>query len=163
MTLTLRVADLGTMDAAVAGDESLSGALGGVAIAEGWAVFDEAVRALRDQLADDPDSTRWGTRLFLLDDPPTLVGWGGFKGPPADGVVEVGYSIAPAFRGRGLATDATCALLAEAFDDREVAAVIAHTLPEHNASTRVLEKTGFTLDGDALEGEQPVWRWITHR
>ena len=55
----------------------------------------------RDAVAADPASTRWGTRLFVLDDPPALVGWGGFKGPPKDGEVEIGYAVAPSFEGRG--------------------------------------------------------------
>jgi RimJ/RimL family protein N-acetyltransferase len=162
VTLTLRTADLETLDAAVAGDEALSLALG-VEVAEGWAVFTEALPAVREQRAADPDSGRWGARLFLLGDPPTLVGWGGFKGPPADGVVELGYSIAPAYRERGLATEATRAMVADAFSDDAVTAVIAHTLPESNASTRVLEKAGFAFDGDDAEDGRAVWRWIVRR
>lgn len=162
MTLVLRRPDLETLDAAVAGDEALSRALG-VEVAEGWAVFTQALSAVRDRRAADPGGGHWGTRLFLLDDPPTLVGWGGFKGPPADGVVELGYSIAPAFRERGLATEATRRMLDEAFAAEGVTAVIAHTLPERNASTRVLEKAGFAHDGDAVEGDRAVWRWIAHR
>lgn len=34
-----------------------------------------------------------------LDEPRTLVGWGGFKGAPRDGVVELGYAVAPAWTG----------------------------------------------------------------
>jgi [ribosomal protein S5]-alanine N-acetyltransferase len=92
-------------------------------------------------------------------DPPELVGWGGFKGPPKDGVVEVGYEIAEARQGRGLATAATNAMVAEAFADDRVTKVIAHTLPERNASTRVLEKVGFTYDGAAAENGEVVCRY----
>jgi hypothetical protein len=36
----------------------------------------------------------------------------------------------------------------------------AYTLPEKNASTRVLEKIGFRWLGDAIHPEDgPVWRW----
>jgi RimJ/RimL family protein N-acetyltransferase len=91
--------------------------------------------------------------------PPELVGWGGFKGPPRDGVVELGYEIAESRRERGLATAAVRAMLAEAFADDRVEAVIAHTLPERNASNRVLEKAGFRFDGDGREGDRAVWRY----
>jgi RimJ/RimL family protein N-acetyltransferase len=37
--------------------------------------------------------------------------------------------------------------------------VIAHALPERNASTRVLEKVGFTYDGAAAENGEVVWRY----
>ena len=95
----------------------------------------------------------------MSGDPPELVGWGGFKGPAKDGVVEVGYEIAEARRGRGLATAATHAMVTEAFADDRVTTVIAHTLPERNASTRVLEKVGFTYDGEAAEDGEVVWRY----
>ena len=91
------------------------------------------------------------------------MGWGGFKGPPRDGVVELGYEIAEARAGRGLATAATSAMTAEAFEDETVTAVIAHTLPERNASNRVLEKAGFRFDGEAAEGGEPVWRFSMAR
>ena len=35
-----------------------------------------------------------------------------------------------------------------------------HTLPEPNASTRILEKTGFKRAGETIDPESgPVWRW----
>jgi [ribosomal protein S5]-alanine N-acetyltransferase len=86
-------------------------------------------------------------------------GLGRFKGAPKEGIVELGYAIAPDRRGRGLATAAAEAMVAEAFDDPEVSAVIAHTLPERNASNRVLEKVGFHLDGEAAEDGERVWRF----
>lgn len=146
------------MDAALEGDEALAEALG-VEVVPGWATFTEALRPARGALVDRPDGTRWGTRLFVTGEPPELVGWGGFKGPPKEGIVELGYAIAPDRRGRGLATAATEAMVAEAFDDPEVSAVIAHTLPERNASNRVLEKVGFHLDGEAAQEGELVWRF----
>src|SRR5687768_16584537 len=155
-------ADLRTIDAALAGDESLAGALGHDVV-PGWATFTGALRATRGALAADPGATEWGTRLFVAGDPPELVGWGGFKGPPRDGVVEVGYEIAESRRERGLATAATRAMLAEAFADERVTAVIAHTLPERNASNRVLEKAGFRFEGEAQEDDEVVWRFSLTR
>lgn len=143
-------ADAGLLAAAVAGDDVLAQALGHDVVA-GWATFREALRS--------KDDTGWGSRLFVAGDPPELVGWGGFKGPPHDGVVEIGYEIAATRRERGLATAATRAMVAEAFADERVEAVIAHTLPERNASNRVLEKAGFRFDGDALESGTAVWRY----
>ena len=56
-------------------------------------------------------------------------------------MVELGFELAEARRGRGFATVATQAI-AEGFADERVTAVIAHTLPEHDAANRVLEKAG---------------------
>ena len=155
-------ADLALVDAALAGDEELARALGH-RVVPGWVTFPEALRATRARLAADPASADWGSRLFVSCEPEELVGWGGFKGPPQDGVLELGYEIAESRRERGLATAATLALLDEAFASPQVAKVIAHTLAEHNASNRVLEKAGFRFDAEAQEGDEPVWRFALDR
>lgn len=128
-------------------------------------VFQGSLGPTRDALAADPSRARWGARLFVVDEPRTLVGWGGFKGAPdADGAVEIGYAIAPAWEGRGVATAAVGAMLREAWDAPEVRCVLAHTLPERNASVRVLEKTGFARDGENLDGDVgAVWRFRLDR
>jgi [ribosomal protein S5]-alanine N-acetyltransferase len=150
------------MDAALAGDTALASALGHDVV-PGWATFTEALEPTRDALAATPSGSDWGARFFLAGDPPQLVGWGGFKGPPDNGVVELGYEIAESRRGRGLATAATRAMLTEAFCDERVTTVIAHTLPERNASNRVLEKAGFEYDGEANENGELVWRFSLQR
>ncbi len=90
-----------------------------------------------------------------------LVGGCAFKGTPtADGVVEIAYGIVPAFRGQGFATLAAQMLIAFAQADAHVRTVMAHTLPEISASTRVLTKCGFTKVGDEIDPDDgPVWRW----
>jgi [ribosomal protein S5]-alanine N-acetyltransferase len=155
-------AELYVLDAALAGDDALARALGHDVVA-GWATFPGALQSTRDALVADPSSSAWGARFFVAGDPPELVGWGGFKGPPEDGVVELGYEIAEARRGRGLATAATRAMLAEAFADARVRTVIAHTLPERNASNRVLEKAGFRYDRQTQERGRVVWRFSIAR
>ena len=150
--------DVGLFDAALQGDAALADALGHDVV-PGWVTFSHALRPTREALAADPE-TSWGPRFFVAGDPPELVGWGGFKGAPRDGVVELGYEIAESRRERGLATAATRAMVAEAFADDRVEQVIAHTLAERNASNRVLEKVGFRFDGEAREGDTAVWRFL---
>jgi RimJ/RimL family protein N-acetyltransferase len=152
-------ADSDLLDAALAGDDSLARALGHDVVA-GWATFREALAPKRDATAAaGPSGSQWGPRFFVTDEPPELVGWGGFKGPPSGGVVELGYEIAEARRGRGFASAAARAMLAQAFADDRVEAVIAHTLAERNASNRVLEKLGFQFDGEGRENGKTVWRF----
>jgi ribosomal-protein-alanine N-acetyltransferase len=154
--------DLALLDAALEGSETLTGALG-CDVARGWEVFPGSLRRVRDAVAD-AGSARWGTRLFLLDEPPTLVGWGGFKGEPRDGAVELGYAIAPAWEGRGLASAAVRELVREAFATPDVRTVLAHTLVGPSGSVRVLEKTGFVRDGEHTEEDVGrVWRWRLDR
>jgi ribosomal-protein-alanine N-acetyltransferase len=145
-------ANLELMDAALAGNETLARAVGHDVV-PGWITFTQALKPARDALAAGPGAAAWGTRFFVTDDPPELVGWGGFKGPPRDGVVELGYEIAETRRGRGFATAATRAMVAEAFADERVT----------NASNRVLAKEGFEFDGAAQEDGETVWRYSLAR
>jgi RimJ/RimL family protein N-acetyltransferase len=158
----LLAADVRLMDAALEGDEALARALGHDVVA-GWVTFTEALQPTRNALAADPSRSLWGARLFLAGDPEELVGWGGFKGPPEDGTVEIGYEIAATRQRRGLASAAARAMLAEAFADDRVSTVIAHTLPERNPSNRLLESAGFGHDGEVREGEEVAWRFSLAR
>ena len=93
------------------------------------------------------------------------VGRCGFKGPPAaDGIVEIAYGIDPDHQGKGYATEAAEALVIFAFVSERVRVVRAHTLPEPNASTRVLTKCGFRYVGEVIDPEDGlVWRWEKSR
>ena len=85
----------------------------GITVVPGWAVYPEAIVRGLDaaRRGDDP---AWGTHLFF-DDDGALVGFGGFKGPPtAEGVVELGYAVAPERQGRGIATAVVTELVSRA-------------------------------------------------
>jgi RimJ/RimL family protein N-acetyltransferase len=90
-----------------------------------------------------------------------VIGLCGYKGPPSqDATVEIAYGLAPAYQGHGYATEAAQELVARAFASGLVRRVIAHTLPELNASTRVLSRCGFARLGEVIDPEDgSVWRW----
>lgn len=138
----------------------------------------EEVRAWVDAM--DPSgkaqlSADWLAQLHALTsaDPWTLgfslvqrdsdiaVGTCGFKGPPTvDGMVEIAYGIFPFHQGKGYATEAAQALVDFAFSSGQVRVARAHTLPQPNASTRVLTKCGFQYSGEVIDPEDGlVWRW----
>ena len=84
----------------------------------------------------------------------------GFKGPPSNGRVEIAYGIDEGHRRRGYATQAARALTSFALDHDDVEIVLAHTLPEENASTRILRGLGFAYVGEVIDPEDGlVWRW----
>jgi RimJ/RimL family protein N-acetyltransferase len=90
----------------------------------------------------------------------TVVGSCGFKGPPADGSVEIAYGVSPEQRNRGYATEAAAALVTYAFERADVRVVRAHTLPNSTASQRVLEKCGFEHVGELIDADDGlVWRF----
>lgn len=92
------------------------------------------------------------------------VGTCGFKAPPRDGRVELAYFTFPEFERRGIAT-----AMAEALVELSVAcdaniAIAAQTLPERNASHRVLEKLGFRHVATLEHPEDgTVWEWLAER
>lgn len=105
---------------------------------------------------------RWWMSQIVVDD--VVVGDIGFHGPPADptgpgggaSVVEIGYDVVPALRGRGIATAACALVLARAWADGATE-VVAETALDHAASQRVLINAGFRATGPgtyAVRGPQ---------
>jgi ribosomal-protein-alanine N-acetyltransferase len=137
----------------------------GLPIAEGIREFytsGEVSPAWLDALRKSTRTDPWQHGFFIVDrERSCIVGTAGFKGPPdPDGVVEIAYGVAPEYQGRGYATEAANALVEFALADARVAVVRAHTLPEANASTRVLTKNGFRHLGEVIDPEDGrVWRW----
>lgn len=94
-----------------------------------------------------------------------VVGTCAFKGPPdGEGAVEIAYYTFPPFERRGYAGAMARELAARAQTDAKVRIVFAHTLPEPNASTRLLERSGFRFSGEVMDPQDGrVWRWAIER
>jgi RimJ/RimL family protein N-acetyltransferase len=136
----------------------------GSPIPAGWPEFPEAVDFTLSRLRTHPEEAGWWMQLFLDAPSGVLVGSGGFAGPPLERTVEIGYELAPAFRGRGLGTASAAALVAHAVRTGAVDAVVAHTLRDESASTSVLARNGFERIADVRSAEHGhVWRWRWER
>jgi len=145
------------LDALAVGDQVFSDRFG-ITVVPGWVGFPEALPvALAAARAVDAD--RWGSHL-IFDTDQALVGFGGFKGAPVDGAVEIGYAIAPERQGRGLATAAT-EIMIERARAEGVRLIVAHTLGESNPSTSVLTHCEFTRVATLMDDDlgSEVWRW----
>lgn len=138
----------------------------GVTVFDNWFDFPgvagiEAIRFGYEYLKAHPDALGWWMYLFIHVKDQVLVGQGGYKGTANEaGMVEIGYAIIPAYRCRGLATEAAQSLVDYAFSHPHIEMVDAHTLAEVNPSTRVLEKIGMKNTGslhDPDDGE--IWHW----
>jgi RimJ/RimL family protein N-acetyltransferase len=116
----------------------------------------DTLRFWHEQLSR-PGAAGWWLHYVLLTVTahPTLVGSAGYKGPPSDGVVEIGYSVVPTWQRRGLATEASRALIGSAWQ-RGATTVVAHTLPHLEPSIRVLHKLGF-VPSESSEGGELVF------
>jgi ribosomal-protein-alanine N-acetyltransferase len=137
-------------------DPSAFGRLIGSPVPDGWPEFPESIGFTLDRLRAHPDEADWWMHFFISQN--ALVGSGGFVGPPQDGVVEIGYELAPAFRGKGLGTAAAAALVEKAGGAASL--VIANTLAHDNPSTGVLRRLGFRWVRELADPEEgPIWRW----
>jgi len=137
----------------------------GVSIVEGWSAFPESIARGYEYLKERPDALPWWMYLFMHTADKALVGQGGFKGAADEsGMVEIGYSIAPAYRNRGLATEAAQGMIDYAFSHPHINFVDAHTLAEVNPSTRALEKVGMKFIEALSDPEHgQVWHWRLKR
>lgn len=146
------------LEALAEGDDVFTARFG-IPVAEGWIGFPESLPYVLEGLRATPDGDQWGNHLFFDTTDGAVVGFGGYKGPPADGEVEVGYAIAPERQGRGLAT-AVVAILVERARSAGVPLISAHTLAEENASVAVLRRSGFTRTEEIVDPDEgAIWRW----
>ena len=147
--------------AALAGSETLAPLIG-ARVPSDWPLPDlaEFLPELARMLENDPAGAGWAAWLLIDAQAGEVVGDAGFQGPPdGAGVVEIGYSVLPAWRGRGYATEAAAALVALALRQPNVRRVVAECDPENAPSIRVLERIGMRQ----VSGDGAALRWeITH-
>jgi RimJ/RimL family protein N-acetyltransferase len=103
----------------------------------------------------------WRPRAVVDRESATMIGHAGFHRPPqpleraladstyrgtaepaGSGVVEIGYTIFPAARGQGYATETVRALVDWAFATRAVSTVLAAVAEDNAASLAVLDRVG---------------------
>ncbi|HBO43085.1 MAG TPA: GNAT family N-acetyltransferase [Planctomycetaceae bacterium] len=102
-----------------------------------WYAMMRAPREARDMLADDVGDI--------------LIASGGFKGPPQDGTVEIGYSVLPRFQRQGYATEMVRALIGWAFARSDVTRIVAETTEDNTPSVRLLHRLGFVRTEPSVE------------
>jgi [ribosomal protein S5]-alanine N-acetyltransferase len=118
-----------------------------------------AARSLALAAAGHPPP--WSTTFLIVNDETTrIVGGCGFKAAPQHGRVEVGCAVAPAAQGKGAATAALELLVHRAFD-AGATEVLAEVAPGNDASTRVVQKVGFSQTGGRVDDDNEyVIQWI---
>ncbi len=116
---------------------------------QGWERTDpEGVRAEIEEMSGRSPGEPGGWVQFTVEERQgeQLVGDVGFS-PAEDepGVIKIGYTIAPAFQGRGYATEAVRALVDYLFGTLDAEVVRAYASAENLPSLRVAEKAGLML------------------
>lgn len=83
-----------------------------------------------------------------------------FRGPFQNGIL--GYSMHKDFQGQGFMTEAVGALVEFSFEKLKLHRVQAATLLDNKGSQKVLEKTGFTKEGEAKNYLEINGAWRDH-
>ena len=97
---------------------------------------------------------------YIALDSGRCVGGGAFVGCPADGMVEIAYFTLDDFQNQGHATRTARGLVEIAKQSDPALTVRAFTLPETNASTRILDRLRFSMVGIAQDADVgDVWEW----
>lgn len=86
-----------------------------------------------------PGTGRWG-----IEEKATakMLGWTGIKFEDDTGLYDIGYRLFRDQWGRGVATEASRACIAYAFDQLQVQEVVGRVMHDNKASIHVLEKLG---------------------
>ncbi|BCJ49189.1 hypothetical protein Asp14428_06640 [Actinoplanes sp. NBRC 14428] len=140
------------MRALIDGDVARAGELAGAPLTE-WLRSEKWLWEIRvRQIEQDPASEDWVARAAFAGG--HLVGHGGFHAPPdAEGRVEVGYSVDPAYRRRGFAKAMLGELIRRAEADPRVKAVRASIRPDNTASLATIAGFGFEKIGEQWDEE----------
>ncbi len=89
-----------------------------------------------------------------------IVGSCGFTGQPKEGKVEIAYWTFKEYEGQGISSFSCkeLILISQQFDPTII--ITAKTLPEHNASTKILQNNRFTFTGIVQDDEiGDSWLW----
>ncbi len=123
----------------------------------GWPdTHDEAFLRSRLDGSRDVDTGRWGARAVIRrSSPRRMIGHAGFHGPPGvnalglTDAVELGYTVFPASRGMGYATEVAGSLLEWAHQAHGITKFVASVSPTNVASLAIVCKLGFTFQREA--------------
>lgn len=117
------------------------------------------VEKLIDKLAPASREAQWYRPAGIWMDY-RWVAAGGFKGPPQQDWVEIGYRVHPAYRQRGLANELVGWLCQRASAVADIKRVLAVVEDDNLASQAVLNGYGFIYKGDFLgDSQQRLQRW----
>jgi RimJ/RimL family protein N-acetyltransferase len=127
---------------------------------QGWDRTDvDSIRADLQMMASRvPGDPGWVQFSVEERETGALVGDVGLSPGDEPGVIKIGYTIAPAYQGRGYATEAVRALIDYAFDTLGAEIVRAYASALNKPSHRLAERVGMRLM-ETFEGENDGVRW----
>lgn len=103
---------------------------------------------------EDPSVNPWLIRIAVERATATIVGQVNFHAPPDEhGVIDIGYSVLPRFRGQGYATEIAHIMWSYAAHHPDVRVLRANVRPDNEPSRRIIEGAGFVKVDEEIDPE----------
>ena len=113
------------------------------------------------QVKVDPSLNKWFVRFIVLKERREVIGSSSFHGAPdADGMIEIGLGIEPAFQGKGYAKESLRAMWRWAVSFPEVRTLRYTVSPDNLPSIAVIKYFGFDYKGqqmDEIDGPEDIY------
>jgi [ribosomal protein S5]-alanine N-acetyltransferase len=127
---------------------------------DSWPVEKDVYPDLELVLKFDTSLSGWLTWIVIHKLDKTIIGDAGYKGKPDnDGMVEIGYSIIPEYRNRGLATEAVQLVIDYAFQFPEIKTITAQTENNNIYSNNILRKFGMYCFDSVINEDKEILKW----
>lgn len=98
---------------------------------------------------------------YVVKENETIIGSCAFTGAPKNNKVEVSYWTFKQYEGKGISSWSCSELIKLARAAKPDIIITAKTAPEHNASTKILQKNGFIFSGVVQDHEiGDAWGWV---
>lgn len=129
----------------------------------GDAIFkskEEVASMIRNVWFEDYKNYGYGRLAAIYKPDNKLIGFAGLKYLPEFDKTDLGFRFLPEYWGRGLATEASRAILAYGFEKLGLKKIIGIAMPENIGSWKVLEKVGMQFyKTDDYDGDGGDYKW----
>ena len=118
----------------------------------------EVLNKVLKNMEKNPFNYTWFTMWqIVLKEENKIIGTCGFNGlPDAEGKIEIGYALKPAYQKKGFMPEAIKEMIRFAFMHNKVKAIIAQTPKELLPSQKLLQNFGFVIDSE----KEGIITWI---
>lgn len=121
---------------------------------------DQAKSIITDIYFKDYAAYGYGRLATIYKPDNKLIGFAGLKYLPFYKAADLGFRFLPQYWGKGIATEASRALIEHGFNTLKLPEIVAVAEPENIGSCKVLEKVGFThFKVDDYEGDGQQYNW----
>jgi ribosomal-protein-alanine N-acetyltransferase len=156
------------LEASLARDSTHAAALLGATVPQEWLDEEWIMQIRKRDLQDDPSLVPWLLRAMVRREDQLMIGHCGFHSRPgpaylepyAPGGAEMGYTVYPAYRRNGYATEAVRGLMGWAAGAHSVPTFVLSISPANEPSQAIARRLGFKVVGtfdDPEDGLEEVF------